>query len=188
MGRGPLAGPVVAAAVIFPVEIKIAGINDSKKLSSAERISLFGLIQSRALASSVAVVSAEQIDKYNILNASLLAMKLAVRNLSIKPDFILVDGREKIPQLGIPQKTIIKGDCQSQSIAAAAILAKVTRDQLMQELHQKFPQFGFLHNQGYATRAHKEALEKFGPCPVHRFTFSPVSKAALKSKAGSLRL
>lgn len=188
MGRGPLAGPVVAAAVIFPEETKIAGINDSKKLSLAARISLFDLIQSQALASSVAVVSPEQIDKYNILNASLLAMKLAVENLSIKPDFIMVDGREKIPQLGIPQKTIIKGDCQSQSIAAAAILAKVTRDQLMQKLHQKFPQFGFLHNQGYATRAHKEALEKFGPCPVHRFTFSPVSKAALKSKASGLRL
>ena len=188
VGRGPLAGPVVAAAVIFPEQVKIPGINDSKKLSLAKRLLLFDLIQEKALATGIAFVSSAEIDHYNILNASLLAMKQAVSNLKVRPDFVLVDGREKIPQLEIPQKPVIKGDSLSQSIASASILAKVTRDNLMQQLDQEYPQFGFLHNQGYATQAHKQALEKFGPSPVHRVSFSPVSKALLKAKEAGLKL
>lgn len=188
MGRGPLAGPVVAAAVIFPEGVRIAGINDSKKLSPAERLVLSDQIKAQAVTAAVGIISSAEVDRFNILNASLMAMKKAVAGLSVRPDFVLIDGREKIPQLKIPQKPIIKGDGQSQSIAAASILAKLTRDRLMQELHHEFPQFGFLHNQGYATRAHQQALAKFGPCPAHRKSFSPVSKAWLKSKESGLRL
>ena len=188
MGRGPLAGPVVAAAVIFPQDVIIKGINDSKKLSPIERLSLSVEIKAQALATSVALVPPGEIDKYNILKASLMAMRRAIFSLAIKPEVVLVDGREKIGQLGIPQVAIVKGDSQSQSIAAASILAKVARDQMMEKLHHEFPHFDFLHNQGYATKSHKEALSKFGPSPIHRKSFSPVQKAWAESKAKRLRL
>jgi ribonuclease HII len=188
VGRGPLAGPVVAAAVIFPPEVKIEKINDSKRLTAGQREASLVRIQAKALACATAVISPAEIDRFNILNASLVAMKQAVSKLSVKPDILLIDGREKIPETKIPQQVIIKGDSKSQSIAAAGIIAKVTRDRLMRQLHQEYPQFGFLTNQGYATRVHKQALIKFGPCPVHRFSFSPVARAWLQCRESELRL
>jgi ribonuclease HII len=188
VGRGPLAGPVVSAAVIFPPKVSVAGINDSKKLSPIARLALAKEIESKAKAYAVALVSPGEIDRFNILKASLMAMRRAIEGLSIKPDFVLVDGREKIGQLKIPQRAIIKGDSLSQSIAAASILAKVTRDKMMEKLHREYPHFDFQHNQGYATKTHKKALSQFGPTPVHRKSFSPVQKAWYRSKETRLGL
>lgn len=188
VGRGPLAGPVVAAAVIFPPDVAIPGINDSKKLSAIERIALSAEIEPRARACSIGIVTPGEIDRFNILKASLMAMRRAVEKLSIQPDFLLIDGREKIGQLKIPQRAVIKGDSLSQSIAAASIIAKVARDKMMATLHREFPHFDFVHNQGYGTKSHKEALSKFGPCPEHRRSFSPVQKAWAESKETKLRL
>jgi len=188
VGRGPLAGPVVAAAVIFHPEVTIAGINDSKKLSAIERIALSAEIESKAKAYSIGIVTPGEIDRFNILKASLMAMRRAVEKLSLRPDFLLIDGREKIGQLKIPQRAVVKGDSLSQSIAAASIIAKVTRDKMMAKLHHEFPHFDFVHNQGYATKSHKEALSKFGPSPIHRKSFSPVQKAWAESKETKLRL
>jgi ribonuclease HII len=188
VGRGPLAGPVVAAAVIFEEGVAIEGINDSKRLSPIERLSLSGEIELLAKVFSVGMVTPGEIDRYNILKASLMAMRRAILGLAVKPDFVLVDGRERIGQLGIPQRPIIKGDCLSQSIAAASILAKVARDKMMEKLHHEFPHFDFAHNQGYATKGHKKALKEFGPCPQHRKSFAPVAKAYAKSKESSLKL
>lgn len=188
VGRGPLAGPVVAAAVIFPPEVSIPGINDSKKLLAIERIALSAEIESKARACSVGIVTPGEIDRFNILKASLMAMRRAVEKLSLRADFLLIDGREKIGQLKIPQRAVVKGDSLSQSIAAASIIAKVTRDKMMAKLHHEFPHFDFVHNQGYGTKSHKEALSKFGPCPEHRRSFTPVQKAWVDSREKRLGL
>lgn len=169
-GRGPLCGPVCAAAVILPYGFEIEGINDSKKLSEKKREALYDVITKNAVAYSVAMTDAKTIDEINILQATFLAMRNAVNNLSIKPDFALIDGNQK-PGLDIEQLTVVKGDAKSISIAAASILAKVTRDRYMKELDEKYPQYFFAKHKGYGTKLHYEMLEKYGLCPEHRKTF-----------------
>ena len=169
-GRGPLAGPVVAAAVIFKKNIQLKGVNDSKLLSEKKREKLFEEIIKTASTYSVAAVEQDVIDDINILNATMLAMKQAVDNLKIKPDLILVDGNRKF-RTDIPVIPIVKGDSKSFSIAAASILAKVTRDRLMKNLAKDFPQYSWDSNKGYPTRQHREVIKKIGPSPVHRRTF-----------------
>ena len=169
-GRGPLAGPVCAAAVIFPEGLVIEGVDDSKKLTEKKRELLFDIIKEKALAYSVAWASVEEIEEMNILNAAMLAMKRAVENLSVKADFALIDGN-KTPQLTIPCLAIVKGDALSQSIAAASILAKVSRDRLMLELAKKYPQYHFEKHKGYGTKVHRDALLEYGPCEIHRPSF-----------------
>lgn len=169
-GRGPLAGPVCAAAVILPEDVNIPGLNDSKKLSDKRRRELCPLIKERAIAYCVAFATEKEIDEINILQATFLAMQRAIDGLQTKADFALVDGnREK--NFGLPVKTIVGGDGLSASIAAASILAKVTRDDYMLELAEKYPQYGFDVHKGYGTKAHYEALAQFGPSEVHRMTF-----------------
>ena len=169
-GRGPLAGPVVAAAVIFQKNTRIKGINDSKLLSEKQREDLFDKIISKALAYSVSVVDVSVIDDINILNASLRAMKQAVDKLSLKPDLVLVDGNRKF-QSDITVIPIVKGDTMSLSIAAASILAKVTRDRLMKNLAREFPNYLWESNKGYPTKKHREIIKQIGPSPLHRKTF-----------------
>jgi len=169
-GRGPLAGPVVAAAVIFNKNTQIKGINDSKLLSEKQRENLFGKIIAKSLAYSVSVVDVSVIDDINILNASLRAMKQAVDKLTLKPDLVLVDGN-RIFQSDIPVIPIVKGDTKSFSIAAASILAKVTRDRLMKNLAREFPNYLWESNKGYPTRKHREIIKQIGPSPLHRKTF-----------------
>jgi ribonuclease HII len=169
-GRGPLAGPVVAAAVIFHKNTQIKGINDSKLLSEKQRENLFDKIISKSLAYSVSVVDVSVIDDINILNASLRAMKQAVDKLTLKPDLVLVDGN-RIFQSDIPVIPIVKGDTKSFSIAAASILAKVTRDRLMKNLAREFPNYLWESNKGYPTRKHREIIKQIGPSPLHRKTF-----------------
>lgn len=169
-GRGPLCGPVCAAAVILPYGFEIEGINDSKKLSEKKREVLYDVITKNAVAYSVAMTDAKTIDEINILQATFLAMRNAVNTLSIKPDFALIDGNQK-PGLDIEQLTVVKGDAKSISIAAASILAKVTRDRYMKELDEKYPQYFFAKHKGYGTKLHYEMLEKYGLCPEHRKTF-----------------
>lgn len=169
-GRGPLAGPVFAAAVILPENAEIDGINDSKKLSEKKREALFEVIKEKALSWSVGFATETEIDEINILQATFLAMKRACDGLSIKPDFALVDGN-RMPSLGVKSQTIIKGDGLSASIAAASILAKVSRDRLMYEIDQLYPEYNFGKHKGYGTSLHTEMLRKYGPCPVHRKTF-----------------
>jgi len=169
-GRGPLAGPVCAAAVILPAGIEIAGLNDSKKLTDKRRRELFPIIQEKAIAYGIAFADHSEIDQINILQATLLAMERAINSLSVKADFALIDGnREK--DFGLPVQTVVKGDSRSASIAAASILAKVTRDDYMLEMAKTYPQYGFEIHKGYGTKAHYEALEKYGPCQIHRMTF-----------------
>ncbi len=169
-GRGPLAGPVCAAAVILPEDANIPGLNDSKKLSDKRRREMYPLIKEQAIAYSIAFASEEEIDKINILQATFLAMQRAIDGLQVKADFALIDGnREK--DFGLPVKTIVGGDGLSASIAAASILAKVTRDDLMLELAKEFPQYGFDIHKGYGTKSHYAALAQFGPSKVHRMTF-----------------
>ncbi len=169
-GRGPLAGPVCAAAVILPADFDLPGLNDSKKLSDKRRRELFPLIKEQAAAYSIAFASEKEIDEINILQATFLAMQRAIDGLQVKPDFALIDGnREK--DFGVPVKTIVGGDGLSASIAAASVLAKVARDDLLLELAKQYPQYGFEIHKGYGTKAHYEALAKFGPSPVHRMTF-----------------
>lgn len=169
-GRGPLAGPVCAAAVILPENVNIPGLNDSKKLSDKRRREMFPLIKERAVAYSIAFATEEEIDSINILQATFLAMQRAIDGLQVKADFALIDGnREK--NFGLPVKTIVGGDGLSASIAAASILAKVTRDDYMLELAKKYPQYKFDIHKGYGTKAHYEALSQFGPCKAHRMTF-----------------
>jgi ribonuclease HII len=169
-GRGPLAGPVVAAAVVFKQNVRLNGVTDSKMLSEKEREKLFVRIISRAYAYSVAAVSESVIDDINILNATMLAMKNSVDSLRIKPDLILVDGNRKF-QSDIPVIPIVKGDSKSFSIAVASILAKVTRDRLMKNLAEDFPQYFWDKNKGYPTRQHREVIRQIGPSPIHRKTF-----------------
>lgn len=169
-GRGPLAGPVCAAAVILPQNTVIDGVNDSKKLSEKKREQLFDVITEKALAYCVAWASVEEIEEINILNAAMLAMKRAVEGLSIKADFALIDGN-KTPDLDIPAYSIVKGDARSMSIAAASILAKVSRDRLMYEYDTKYPQYNFAKHKGYGTTLHREMILKYGPCEIHRPSF-----------------
>lgn len=169
-GRGPLAGPVCAAAVILPVGLEIEGLNDSKKLSEKKRDILFDIIKEKAVAYSIAMVDEKVIDEINILQATFLAMRNAVEGLSVKPDIALIDGNQK-PGLSIEQRTIVKGDAKSMSVAAASILAKVTRDRYMIELDEKYPQYQFKKHKGYGTKLHYECINQFGVSDVHRKTF-----------------
>lgn len=169
-GRGPLAGPVYAAAVILPDDVIIEGINDSKKLSEKKREELFEVIRERALCYAVCAVDEKRIDEINILQATYEAMRGAVCGLSIKPDYVLVDGNRD-PELGIPCETVVKGDSKSMSIAAASILAKVSRDRYISNMAEKYPGYGFEKHKGYGTKAHYEAIEKLGVCEIHRRTF-----------------
>ncbi len=169
-GRGPLAGPVFAAAVILPDDLGDLGINDSKKLSEKKRDALFDIIKEKAIAWSVASASEQEIDEINILNATFLAMKRAVEGLEIKPDIALVDGNRK-PNTGIEEMTLVKGDSKSISIAAASILAKVSRDRYLTELHEKYPQYQFNKHKGYPTALHYEMIKEHGISPVHRLSF-----------------
>ncbi len=170
-GRGPLAGPVCAAAVILPPDLELEGLNDSKKLSEKRREALYPLICEQALAYGIAFASEQEIDELNILQATFLAMRRAVGQLGRKPDLALVDGNRE-PDFGdIPVRTIIKGDSRSANIAAASILAKVTRDRFMLEQDAVYPQYGFAVHKGYGTQKHYAALREFGPCPIHRRSF-----------------
>lgn len=169
-GRGPLAGPVVAAAVVFPENIFIPGINDSKKLSPLKRAKLFESIHETAVAIGVGACDELVIDEINILQATYRAMKQAIANLAIQPEHVLVDGR-LIPDLNLPQTAIIRGDAKCFSIAAASIIAKVTRDRMMIEYDRQFPQYGFAQHKGYPTRKHIQAIFKHGFCAIHRTTF-----------------
>ncbi|MER3446913.1 MAG: ribonuclease HII [Candidatus Dadabacteria bacterium] len=173
-GRGPLAGPVVAAAVILPEGCEIDGLNDSKKLSAGKRESLFHQIKSLAIVTGIGIVEPEEIDRINILRATLLAMEIAVKNLSPQPDYLLIDGNTRIPLL-IPQETVVKGDSRCCSIAAASIIAKVIRDSIMDDYHNIYPQYNFKKHKGYPTQEHFDALRRFGSCPIHRKTFKGVS-------------
>ena len=169
-GRGPLAGPVVAGAAILPKDSRILYLNDSKKLSEKRREELFVQSQKEALAGSVGSVGPERIDEINILNATYEAMRQAIEGLSRKPDLLLNDA-VTIPGVEIPQIPIVKGDAKSLSIAAASILAKVTRDHMMAEYDKLYPEYGFGKHKGYGTAAHMEAIRRLGPCPIHRRTF-----------------
>lgn len=169
-GRGPLAGPVCAAAVILPEGHIIEGVNDSKKLSEKKREALFDVIKSEALAYSIAFATVEEIESMNILNATLLAMKRAVDGLSVKADYALIDGN-RLPPLDIPCEYVIKGDAKSMSIAAASILAKVSRDRLCYEYAEKYPEYGFDKHKGYGTKLHTEKIKEYGPCEIHRLSF-----------------
>ncbi|MBR5246816.1 MAG: ribonuclease HII [Clostridia bacterium] len=170
-GRGPLAGPVHAAAVILPLGLEIEGLNDSKKLTEKKREQLFDVICEKALDYSIGIATEKEIDEINILNATFLAMHRAVEGLKIKPDYALIDGNQypKIPF--IAEETVVKGDAKSMSIAAASILAKVSRDRFMLEKAMEYPQYQFEKHKGYGTKVHYEALKEFGPSPIHRLSF-----------------
>jgi ribonuclease HII len=172
-GRGPLAGPIVAAAVILPEDTVLDGVKDSKKMSEKARESAFSLIERRAIDISLAVVSPKEIDRINILQATLKAMKQAVLTLNPQPDYLLIDGTHPI-DLPIHQRCIIKGDQLSLSISAASVLAKVYRDRIMYSYHELYPWYGFSSNKGYGTYKHREAIERYGPCCIHRLTFRGV--------------
>ena len=177
-GRGPLAGPVVAACVILPPDCEYRVFKDSKQLSARQREQLFYLLKNNSAVIGVGSADVHEIEQINILQASLLAMKRAVQGCSLQgsgvfPDFLLVDGTFKVP-LPLAQLTLTKGERRSASIAAASIIAKVSRDRIMAEMHERFPQYGFHQHQGYPTRAHREAIRRFGPCPEHRRTFRGV--------------
>jgi ribonuclease HII len=174
VGRGPLAGPVVAACVVFPRNLLLPEVNDSKKVTAKKRERLFDQILHTAHEVGIGIVGEKTIDRMNILNASLKAMRKAVKELKREPEFILVDGNQKIPDLPLPQMPVIKGDSKSLSIAAASIVAKVIRDRIMLNCHQKYPEFSFAAHKGYATRVHVEALQAFGPCEIHRRSFKLV--------------
>lgn len=169
-GRGPLAGPVCAAAVILPAHIDIPGLDDSKKLSDKRRRELFPIIKQQAVAYGIGLADCNEIDEINILQATFLAMERAIAQLDIKPEVALIDGNRQ-KDFGIMTETVVHGDSLSASIAAASILAKVTRDDLMLEMAKDYPQYGFEIHKGYGTKAHYAALAEFGPCPIHRMTF-----------------
>jgi len=172
-GRGPLAGPVVVAAVILPARHRLVGLDDSKRLSRARREVLFDEIRQQATCWAIETVEVEEIDRLNILRATLTGMQRAVLALQPAPGLTLVDGN-RAPELACEVRTIIEGDHWVPAISAASILAKVTRDAIMQEWHDAYPQYGFDHNKGYPTPEHLECLRKFGPCPIHRRSFAPV--------------
>jgi len=172
-GRGPLAGPVVAAAVILPKECEINGLNDSKKLSHQKREILYHQIKAVAVSIGVGIIEPDEIDRINILRAALLAMEIAVKKLNPKPDFLLIDGNIRTSLL-IPQQAVIGGDSICNSIAAASIIAKVARDLIMDDYHNIHPEYNFKKHKGYPTKEHFEALRKFGPCSIHRKTFRGV--------------
>jgi ribonuclease HII len=174
-GRGPLAGPVVSAAVMLPSGFSVEGITDSKKLTAKKRADLYEEIYKHAMSVGIGIVDASEIDRINILNASLLSMLMSVENLHPQPDFLLIDGQHRVSS-NIPQLPIPKGDFLSISIAAASIVAKVTRDRLMDRYHHDYPQFGFCHHKGYPTRAHKTAIDKYGCCLIHRRSFRGVKE------------
>lgn len=169
-GRGPLAGPVCAAAVILPPNLDLPGLNDSKKLTDKKRRALYPVILEKALAYGIAFADHEEIDRINILQATYLAMERALSQLNIRPDMVLIDGN-RAKDFGLPVTTVVHGDALSANIAAASILAKVTRDDYMDEMAQKYPQYGFEIHKAYGTKAHYAALTEFGPSPIHRMTF-----------------
>ena len=169
-GRGPLAGPVCAAAVILPKHLQIPGLTDSKKLSDKKRRELFPIIQQQAITYGIGLASEAEIDEINILQATFLAMLRALDQLSIRPEIALIDGNRET-DFGLPVKTVVKGDSLSANIAAASILAKVTRDNIMVELAKQYPAYGFEIHKGYGTKAHYEALRTYGRCPIHRKSF-----------------
>ena len=172
-GRGPLAGPVVAAAVILPPMKKWVGVDDSKKLSPEQREKAFSLILRQEAAVGIGIVDAREIDRLNILRASLKAMEQAVQNLPLSPDFLLIDGLHSLT-LPLAQRAIPKGDQRCQSIAAASIVAKVTRDRLMVAYHDEYPQYNFAKHKGYGTKEHLQAIRQYGHCPLHRQSFKPI--------------
>jgi ribonuclease HII len=169
-GRGPLAGPVCAAAVILPPHLELPGLDDSKKLTDKRRRELFPLIKEQAIAYGIGLASHEEIDEINILQATFLAMERALAALNVKPVHVLIDGN-RAKDFGLPVTTVVKGDSLSANIAAASILAKVTRDMIMEEEAVRYPQYGFEIHKGYGTKAHYEALGTYGPSPIHRMTF-----------------
>lgn len=169
-GRGPLAGPVCAAAVILPRDAEIPGLNDSKKLSDKKRRELFPIIKEKAICYGIGLASHEEIDEINILQATYLAMERALAQLTVTPQQVLIDGN-RTKDFGLPVKTVVHGDSLSMSIAAASVLAKVTRDDLMLEMANEYPQYGFEIHKGYGTKAHYEALRTYGVCPIHRNSF-----------------
>ncbi len=180
-GRGPLAGPVVVAAVILDAQRPIAGLDDSKKLSQARRERLFPLIQTQALAWQIEFVSADEIDRLNILRATLAGMGRALQALRPAPLLALIDGNQLPPDLPCPARGIVGGDASEPAIMAASILAKVARDHYLQRLHARYPEYGFAAHKGYPTRAHCAALMRLGPCPEHRRSFAPVRESLAQS-------
>jgi ribonuclease HII len=178
-GRGPLAGPVVAAAVILPHDYENPEINDSKKLTPRKRERLYKVIEHDALSIGLGVVEASVIDDVNVFQATLMAMKEAVSNLSLKPDYLIIDGSCCI-FVPLPQEAVVKGDSRSISVASASIIAKVSRDSIMEIYHRQFPQYNFLKNKGYGTREHREAIKKYGPCKIHRRSFRIRDKSSLQ--------
>jgi ribonuclease HII len=182
VGRGPLAGPVVAACVVLPADMNLPEVDDSKKLSPKKREELYKEIKNKALDFGIGVVREKEIDKLNIFRASLKAMHKAVSSLKNRPDFILIDGNQKIPELRLPQLPVVKGDSLSLSCAAASIIAKVERDNWMRKIHRKYPQFSFDQNKGYSSKKHLEALKNFGPCKVHRRSFRRVMECLVKQE------
>ena len=171
-GRGPLAGPVVVAAVIMPRDSFIEGVNDSKKVSEKKRELLYDLITKEAIAWGVGIIDQKEIDRINILNATKEGLTTAIKNLEVKPDRIIVDALKGIDTLGIPYTSIIKGDAKCYSIAAASIIAKVTRDRIMRQWDEIYPQYGFSSHKGYGTAKHIAAIKEYGLCPIHRLTFT----------------
>ena len=170
-GRGPLAGPVCAAAVILPHDCDIDGLNDSKKLSAKKREALFDIIQQKAVCYCIAYASVEEIDRYNILEATFMAMNRAIDGLSVMPDFALIDGNRTPTDIKVPSQTVIGGDAKSCSIAAASILAKVSRDRLMAEYDEKYPLYQFAKHKGYGTKLHCDLIRQYGPSDIHRLSF-----------------
>jgi ribonuclease HII len=187
-GRGPLAGPVVAAVVVLKPEMlldtakleKLKGIKDSKKLTAKKREELFEIIKAECFEVGIGVCDHLTIDRVNILQATFLAMKMALGNLKIKPEIVLVDGKFPIPNFSLRQEAVIDGDASVFCIAAASIIAKVTRDRIMDEMDKKYPQYGFAQHAGYGTKFHMEAIKQFGPCPIHRKTFEPLKSLIKK--------
>ena len=184
-GRGPLAGPVVAACVVIDKNFKIdsedlALVADSKKLTAKKRGKLFSIIKEKTLAVEIGLADNTEIDKINILQASFLAMRRAIKKLSIQPDYVLVDGNFRIPKLDKSQTAIIGGDAKVFCIAAASIIAKVSRDWLMSEIDKQYPQYEFIKHKGYGTKRHLELIAQHGPCPLHRFSFAPLKDSLKK--------
>lgn len=178
VGRGPMFGPVVAAAVVLPLGCRISGLNDSKQLSEAKRNELDVIIRAKALAFAIAAIDVETIDRINIRKASLLAMRTAVEQLAIQPDYLLIDGCDVI-DWACPQESVIHGDGTSYSIAAASVLAKVYRDRMLVELDSVYPGYGLAKHKGYCSREHRAALDRLGPTPLHRKNWSPVAQTIL---------